>query len=78
MISHLDMTAAEISSYIPKQKKLVDQQALEAQLNLITKKAQNYCYYCQKIISRIKQRMKNMSSLNIPGKVMLSFQTGFD
>ena len=36
---HLDMTVAEILSYIPKQKKLVDQEALEAQLDLITEKS---------------------------------------
>ena len=45
---HLDMTVAEISSYVPKQKKLVDQQTLEAQLELITEKQPNHCYYCPK------------------------------
>ena len=45
---HLDMTAAEILSYIPKQSTLIDQEALEAQLNLITEKSPEHCYYCQK------------------------------
>ena len=42
------MTAPEILSYIPKQKKLVDQEVLEAQLNLITEKSPEHCYYCPK------------------------------
>lgn len=46
---HLDMTVAEILSYIPRQKRLVDQQLLEGQLELITKDPPKLgCYYCQK------------------------------
>jgi uncharacterized protein YeaO (DUF488 family) len=45
---HLDMTIAEILSRIPRQKRLVDQQLLEGQLELVTKDCPKHCYYCKK------------------------------
>ena len=69
---HLDMTAAEILSYIPKQKKLVDQEVLEAQFNLITEKSPEHCYYCPKNNFEDKAAYEKHMVLRI-----LSFQ-GFD
>lgn len=66
---HLDMTAAEILSYIPKQKKLVDQEVLEAQLNLITEKSPEHCYYCPKNNFEDKAAYEKHMVLRHPKKV---------
>ena len=66
---HLDMTVEEILSYIPRQKRLVDQQLLEGQLELTTKDPPKLgCYYCQKKFEN-KAVYERHVVLNHPSKV---------
>jgi uncharacterized protein YeaO (DUF488 family) len=44
--SHYDMTEAEILSYIPRQKRLIHQLRLEAELEAIKANHPPKCYYC--------------------------------
>ena len=66
---HLDMTVEEILSYIPRQRRLVDQQLLEGQLELTTKDPPKLgCYYCKKKFEN-KAVYERHVVLNHPGKL---------
>lgn len=66
---HLDMTVEEILSYIPRQKRLIDQQLLEGQLELVTKNCPKLCYYCSKSNFENKAAYQRHVVLNHPSKL---------
>jgi uncharacterized protein YeaO (DUF488 family) len=69
--SHYDMTEAEILSYIPRQRKLINQSQLEAELNAITADPPLNCYYCKKIKGNFENKAvyEKHVILNHPGKL---------